>query len=232
MHSFSFAFAALFAGGLGGGGGGLGGGLATGLGGALTGGGALATGLGGALGGGLATGLGGGGGGLATGFFWMIFFTGPFLAGAAFFLAAAVFAELMSSLTFAEGIVLRPAPFPRSDSAEGGGAGMKRTFFFSFREGDLAFVIVFFGGTAFFGFGNVVFKAKMGAGEDGLAGALAATFFAGAATFFAGAATFFAGAAFFAGALLTGFAFAAGLPMVILLKNSIFATECCRPPAA
>merc|ERR1740117_2657876 len=143
---------------------------------------------------------GGGGGGLAASFFWIFFamafglggsalLAGAFLAGAAFFLSS----EL--SRTTAEGIFLRPATVPRSDSAEGGGAGMKRTFFFSFKEGDLAFVMVFFGFVGFVGFGNVVFKAKMGAGENGLASALAATFFAGA--------------------LLAGFAFAAGLTIVL-----------------
>ena len=206
MHSFSFAFEDLSTGG-----GGGGARLAAGGGGAR-----LAAGGGGAR---LATGLGGGGGGLATGlgrgFFWMFFgsifglgaaLAGAFLAGAAFFGA---------SSTLAEGILMRPRPLLRSESAEGGGAGMKRTFFFSFSEGDLAFVMVFFGGAAFFGGGNVVFKAKMGAGEAGLAGALAAAFLAAGL-----AAAFFAGGAFFAGAAFFPRFAGAGLP-IILLRNSV-----------
>ena len=206
MHSFSFAFEDLSTGG-----GGGGARLAAGGGGAR-----LAAGGGGAR---LATGLGGGGGGLATGlgrgFFWMFFgsifglgaaLAGAFLAGAAFFGA---------SSTLAEGILMRPRPLLRSESAEGGRAGMKRTFFFSFSEGDLAFVMVFFGGAAFFGGGSVVFKAKMGAGEAGLAGALAAAFLAAGL-----AAAFFAGGAFFAGAAFFPRFAGAGLP-IILLRNSV-----------
>ena len=133
MHSFSFAFEDLSTGGGGGGA-------------------RLATGLGGG-GGGLATGLG-------SGFFWM-FFGRSFGLGAA--LTGAFFAAFLAgvaSSTLAEGILMRPRPLLRSESAEGGGAGMKRTFFFSFNEGDLAFVMVFFGGAAFFGGGGFFAAAE------------------------------------------------------------------------
>ena len=151
--------------------------------------------------------LSAGGAGLAAGL------GGGFALGAA--RAGAFLAGFDSLATLAVGIFTRPRPLLRSLSAEGGGAGMNRTFFLGEA---LAFVMVFFGGAAFFcGGGCVVFKAKIGLGEAGLAGG---AFFAGglAAGFFA---AFFAGAAFFAAAAFVGcLFFGAGLPMR-LLRNSV-----------
>ena len=140
----------------------------------------------------VAAGLGGGLGadfaaGLRTGFLAMVFARRVFLASVAFPVRRKPSAAKAEFITSAEGILIRPAVFPRSDSAEGGGGARKLTFF----AGDGLFFA-----SAFFW---MVFTI----------GATDATVFGGGG-FFAGAlrggGAFFGGAAFLIALVGIGFA--------------------------